>query len=91
MPKDREKDREGDFEPLIVRNRQKTITGIEDQMLALYAKGVSCREIQDHLEPLYRIEVSFALKGKLYQAALAGAFERFQQFKAACPAATTIG
>ena len=32
----------------------------------------------------------FALKGKLYQAALAHAFERLQQFKAACPAATTI-
>jgi hypothetical protein len=32
----------------------------------------------------------FALKGKLYQAALASAFQQLQQFKAACPAATTI-
>jgi transposase-like protein len=51
------RDREGDFEPLIVRKRQKNITGIEEQILALYAKGVSCREIQGHLEHLYGIEV----------------------------------
>jgi hypothetical protein len=31
-----------------------------------------------------------ARKGKLYQAALASAFQQLQQFKAACPAATTI-
>lgn len=52
------RDREGSFEPLIVHKRQKTVTGIEDQILALYAKGISCREIGDHLERLYGIEVS---------------------------------
>lgn len=52
------RDREGEFDPLIVKKRQKSVTGIEDQILALYAKGVSCREIQDHLEHLYGIEVS---------------------------------
>lgn len=34
------------------------MTGIEDQIVALYAKGVSTREIQDHLQNLYGIEVS---------------------------------
>jgi putative transposase len=43
------RDREGDFEPLVVKTHQKSVTGIEDQILALYAKGVSTREIQDHL------------------------------------------
>jgi transposase-like protein len=52
------RDRDGSFEPLIVQKRQKTVTGIEDQVLALYAKGVSCRDIQDHLEHLYGVEVS---------------------------------
>jgi putative transposase len=52
------RDREGSLEPLIVHKRQKTVTGIEDQILALYAKGISCREIGDHLERLYGIEVS---------------------------------
>ena len=52
------RDREAEFEPQIVKKRQKTITGLEDQILGLYAKGISARDIQDHLERLYGIEVS---------------------------------
>jgi len=52
------RDRTGEFEPVVVRKNQKNITGIEEQILALYAKGVSTREIQDHLVNLYGIEVS---------------------------------
>ena len=52
------RDREGEHDPLIVKKLQKNVTGIEDQVLALYAKGVSTRDIQDHLERLYGIEVS---------------------------------
>lgn len=52
------RDREGDFEPMIVKKHQKSVTGIEDQIIALYSKGVSTREIQDHLKHLYGIEVS---------------------------------
>ena len=52
------RDREGDFEPTIVKKHQSNVTGIEDQILALYAKGVSTRDIQDHLQQIYGIEVS---------------------------------
>lgn len=52
------RDREGDFEPHIVKKHQSNVTGIEDQILALYAKGVSTRDIQDHLQQLYGIDVS---------------------------------
>lgn len=52
------RDRDGEFEPHVVKKHQKNVTGIEDQILALYAKGVSTREIQDHLKQLYGIEVS---------------------------------
>ena len=55
------RDREGEFEPLIVKKHQKSVTGIEDQILALYAKGVSTREIQDHLQNTYGIDASPAL------------------------------
>jgi putative transposase len=41
-----------------VGKRQKNVAGIEEQILALYAKGVSTREIQDHLQQLYGIDVS---------------------------------
>ncbi|MFP3577679.1 IS256 family transposase, partial [Brevibacillus sp. SIMBA_040] len=40
------------------KKHQSNVTGIEDQILALYAKGVSTRDIQDHLHQLYGIEVS---------------------------------
>ena len=52
------RDRMGEFEPLVVKKHQSNVSGIEDQIVALYAKGVSTREIQDHLQNLYGIEVS---------------------------------
>ena len=52
------RDRDGEYEPLIVKKHQKNVAGIEDQIIALYAKGVSTREIQDHLNQLYGIDVS---------------------------------
>jgi transposase-like protein len=52
------RDREGEFEPLVVKKHQSNVTGIEDQIVALYAKGISTQEIQDHLNNLYGIEVS---------------------------------
>jgi transposase-like protein len=52
------RDRTGEFEPAIVKKHQKEVTGIEDQILALYAKGVSVRDIQDHLSRLYGVDVS---------------------------------
>jgi len=52
------RDRLGEFDPFVVRKHQSNVTGIEDQIIALYAKGVSTREIQDHLHHLYGIDVS---------------------------------
>ena len=52
------RDREGDFEPTVVKKHHKDVAGIEEQILALYAKGVSVRDIQAHLNQLYGIEVS---------------------------------
>jgi putative transposase len=52
------RDRQGEFNPIVVKKHQSNVTGIEDQIIALYAKGVSTRDIQDHLDHLYGIEVS---------------------------------
>lgn len=52
------RDRNGEFEPMIVKKHQSNVSGIEDQIIAMYAKGVSTRDIQDHLSHLYGIEVS---------------------------------
>lgn len=52
------RDRDGEFDPVIVKKHQKNVAGIEDQILSLYARGVSTREIQDHFQQLYGVEVS---------------------------------
>jgi transposase-like protein len=52
------RDRLGTFQPVVVKKNQTNVTGIEDQIVALYAKGVSTRDIQDHLQNLYGLEVS---------------------------------
>jgi putative transposase len=55
------RDREGSFEPKIVGKRQTRFTGFDDKILSMYARGMSTREIQGHLEEIYGIEVSPAL------------------------------
>lgn len=55
------RDRESEFDPVVVKKHQKSVAGIEDQILMLYAKGVTTRDIQDHLQRLYGIEASPAL------------------------------
>jgi len=52
------RDREGDFEPVIIKKHQREVSGIEEQIIALYGKGVSVRDIQDHLKRLYGVDVS---------------------------------
>ncbi|QHZ54490.1 IS256 family transposase [Brevibacillus sp. NSP2.1] len=52
------RDRLGEFEPAIVKKHQRHVTGIEDQIVSMYAKGMSTRDIQDHLHNLYGLEVS---------------------------------
>ena len=44
------KDRNGTFEPQIVKNRQKDISGIDDKIIGMYAKGLTTRQISEHME-----------------------------------------
>jgi len=55
------RDREGSFEPQLVRKRQRRLAGFDDKVLALYARGMTTREIQGHLKELYGVEVSPSL------------------------------
>lgn len=52
------RDREGSFEPQIVKKNQKSVTGVEERIIAMYAKGMSTRDIEEHLRELYGIEAS---------------------------------
>jgi putative transposase len=55
------RDREGTFEPRLVRKRQRRLPGFDEKVLALYARGMTTREIQGHLRELYAVQVSPAL------------------------------
>jgi len=52
------RDRTGEFEPIIVKKNQRDVSGIDDQVISMYAKGMTIRDIQEHLNNLYGIEVS---------------------------------
>lgn len=52
------RDRDGSFEPQIVPKRSKDITGIEDKVLAMYARGMSQRDISSTIEELYGLGLS---------------------------------
>lgn len=51
-------DRESSFEPEIVKKRQKDISGIDEKIIAMYAKGLTTRQISDQIEDIYGFEVS---------------------------------
>src|SRR5436309_9683221 len=52
------RDRQGSFEPKIVAKGQTRFTGFDDQIISMYARGMSTREIQGHIEEIYGVEVS---------------------------------
>ncbi len=51
-------DRNSSFEPKVVKKRQKDISNIEDKIIAMYAKGLTTRQISDQVEDIYGFEVS---------------------------------
>ena len=55
------RDRKGEFEPVVVKKHQNDVSSIEDQVLSMYAKGMSVRDIQTHLNDIYGVEASPAL------------------------------
>jgi len=52
------RDRNGSYEPQIVSKRQTRFTGFDDKIISMYARGMSTREIQGHLEEIYNVDVS---------------------------------
>lgn len=52
------RDRNGEYEPQIVKKHQTDLSGMESQIISLYAKGMSTRDIQAHYNHLYGVEIS---------------------------------
>jgi len=55
------RDRDGTFEPQLVKKRQTRITGMDEQILTLYAKGMSTRDITATFQEMYGAEISAGL------------------------------
>jgi len=55
------RDRNGAFEPQLVKKHQRRLAGFDDKVIALYARGMTTREITGHLKELYGVDVSPSL------------------------------
>ena len=52
------RDREGEFEPKIIPKHQREFTGFNEKILSMYARGMTTRDISEHLKEIYGTEVS---------------------------------
>jgi transposase-like protein len=59
------RDREAEFEPAIVKKYQNDVSSIDDQVLSMYARGMTTRDIESHLENIYGVDASPELISKI--------------------------
>jgi putative transposase len=64
------RDRNGSFEPRIVRKRQRRFQGFDDKILALYSRGLSTRDIEAHLAEIYGVKVGRDLISRVTDAVI---------------------
>ncbi len=67
---DTPRDRNGSFEPQIVRKRQRRFVGFDEKILALYSRGLSTRDISAHLQEIYGVNVTRELISKVTDAVM---------------------
>ena len=65
LPIDVPRDRIGTFEPLLIGKHQRRLPGFDEKILALYAKGLTTRDIQDIVKDLYGVEISPTLVSEI--------------------------
>ena len=62
------RDRDASFEPAILAKGQSRFTGFDDKIIALYARGMTTRDIQAHLEEMYGVDISPTLVSQVTKA-----------------------
>jgi putative transposase len=65
------RDRDASFEPVILPKGQTRFDGFDDKIISLYARGLTVREIQGHLQEIYQVEVSPDLISNVTEAVMA--------------------
>jgi putative transposase len=64
------RDRAASFEPQLIEKQQTRLTGFEDKILALYARGMTTRDIQAQVQELYGVEISPTLVSNVTEAVM---------------------
>ena len=64
------RDRNAEFEPQLVKKNQTRFDGLDEKIISLYARGMTTREIQGHLEEIYGVDVSPSLISNVTDAVL---------------------
>jgi len=64
------RDRDGSFDPQIVRKRQRRFEGFDEKIIALYSRGMSTRDIEAHLEEIYGVQVGRDLISRVTDAVM---------------------
>lgn len=59
------RDRNGEFEPIVVPKNTRDISGIEEKIISLYSRGMSTRDIHDQIKDIYGIELSAEMVSKI--------------------------
>ena len=59
------RDRDGKFEPQIVKKRQRVLEGFDEIAIAMYAKGMSLKDISEMIQHIYKVELSIETISKL--------------------------
>ena len=70
VPLDAPRDRDGSFQPKIVKKRQRRFVGFDEKILALYSRGLSTRDIEAHLQEIYGVKVGRELISKVTDAVM---------------------
>jgi transposase-like protein len=71
------RDRDGTFQPQLVKKHQRRLEGFDEKVIALYARGMTTRDIAQHLRELYGTDVS----AELISRATAGVLQEFQEWQ----------
>ncbi|MGW7201533.1 transposase, partial [Streptomyces chryseus] len=86
------RDRDGSFEPKIVKKRQKRLTGVDEMVISLAAKGLTTGEVQAHLAEVYGAEVSRQTISTIIDAVLEGMAEwQSRPLDTVCPVVFSAG
>jgi len=80
------RDRNAEFDPVIVPKNKRDISDIEDKIIGLYGKGLSTREISEEIEDIYGIEISHTMVSNITDAILPRIQEwQYRPLNSVCP------